>query len=101
MAKFLVIFHRGDMPQDRQSVAEARQALGQWEDKNSFALIDAGAPIRSTVTLGRDGLVDGEVACSYLGWSVIDARDRNTAVRLLQNHPLIQRGARLQINEPV
>jgi len=37
----------------------------------------------------------------YLGWSVIDAPSRHAAVHLLQDHPLLELGALLQINEAV
>jgi len=37
----------------------------------------------------------------YLGRSVIDAPSRHAAVHLLQDHPLLELGALLQINEAV
>jgi len=36
-----------------------------------------------------------------MGWSVIEAADRDAAARLLQDHPFISRGAVLRIIEPV
>jgi hypothetical protein len=101
VAKFLVTFHRGDMAQDPESISAARQALVRWADKTGLALVDAGAPIRSTATLTRQGVSDGEAAVLFLGWSVIDAPDRKAAVRLLQDHPLLALGALVQINEPI
>jgi hypothetical protein len=65
------------------------------------ALVDAGAPVRSTATLTRDGIHDEDAVSPFLGWSVIDASDRDAAVLLLQDHPLLRLGALLQISEPV
>jgi hypothetical protein len=101
VVKFLVIFHQGDMAQDRESVSHARHALVEWAEMTGPALVDAGAPIRSTATLTRDGIHDQDAVSPFLGWSVIDATDRNAAVLLLQDHPLLQLGALLQISEPV
>jgi hypothetical protein len=101
VAKFLVTFHSGDMAQDRELVAQARLALVQWAAMTGPALVDAGAPVRSTATLTREGIQDGDGARPFLGWSVIDATDRNAAVLLLQDHPLLRLGAWLQISEPV
>ena len=101
MAKFLVTFHRGNMAQDPESVSHARHALVQWAAMTGPALVDVGAPIRSTATLTRDGIRDDDAVSPFLGWSVIDATDRNAAVLLLQDHPLLRLGALLQISEPV
>ena len=101
MAKFLVTYLHGDMAQERASIAAARRALVQWAARTGPALIDAGAPIRSTITLSRTGYRDDENENPFLGWSVIDASDREAAVRLLQDHPLIALGALLQISEPI
>jgi hypothetical protein len=101
VAKFLVIFQWGDMARDPDTITEARQALTQWEAKTAPALIDAGTPIRSTATLSRDGASAGDAAAPPMGWSLIDAPDRNAAVQLLEDHPLLGLGAVLQINEPI
>ena len=101
MAKFLVTFHRGDMAQDPESVSRARHALVEWAAMTGPALVDAGAPIRSTATLTRDGVHNEDAVSTFLGWSVIDATDRNAAVLLMQDHPLLRLGALLQISEPV
>ena len=100
MAKFLVTFQWGEMGQDPESISEARRALVRWAAKAESALVDIGAPIRSTATLTRHGIQDGDAA-AFMGWSVIDASDYIAAVDLLQDHPLIGLGALLQISEPI
>jgi hypothetical protein len=89
------------MAQDRESVSHARHSLVEWAAMTGPALVDAGAPIRSTATLTRDGIHDEDAESPFLGWSVIDATDRNAAVLLLRDHPLLRLGALLQISEPV
>jgi hypothetical protein len=101
VAKFLVTFLPGDMAQDAASIAAARRALALWMTRTGFALVDAGGPIRSTTTLSRDGISYTNTSDPWMGWSVIDAADRQAALRLLQDHPLLPLGAVLQINEPV
>ena len=101
MAKFLVTFHQGEMAQDPESVSRARHALVEWAAMTGPTLVDAGAPVRSTATLTRNGVHDEDVGSRFLGWSVIDAADRNAAVLVLQDHPLLRLGAVLQISEPV
>src|SRR5215472_14609333 len=101
MARFLITYHTGDMPQDPESIAQARRAFVQWAAKAGAALADIGAPIRSATTISNEGTHDGAPAGPFMGWSVIEAEDGNTAVRLLADHPFISRGGMLQLSEPI
>jgi hypothetical protein len=101
MARFLITYHAGDMPHDPESIAEARQAFTKWAAKTGPALADVGAPVRSTTTISSGGIHDGAPGGPFMGWSVIEAEDGDTAVRLLRDHPFISRGAILQLSEPI
>ena len=101
MARFLVTYYAGDMPQDPESIAQARRAFAQWAAKTGAALAEAGAPIRSATTISSDGIHHGTPAGPFMGWSVIEAEDGNAAVRLMEDHPFICRGGILQLNEPI
>ena len=101
MARFLVTYYAGDMPQDPESIAQARHAFSQWAAKTGPALADLGAPIRSATTISNDGIHNGTPAGPLMGWSVIEAEDGNAAVRLMEDHPFISRGGMLQLSEPI
>jgi hypothetical protein len=101
MARFLITYYVGDMPQDSESIAQTRRALIQWAAKTGAALAELGAPIRSTTTISSDGIHDGTPAGSFMGWSVIEAEDRNSAIGLMEDHPFISGGGILQVSEPV
>ena len=101
MARFLITYFAGDMPQDPESIAPARRAFAEWAAKAGAALADAGAPIRSATTISSDGIRDGTPAGPFMGWSVIEAEDGNAAVRLMEDHPFISRGGILQLSEPI
>jgi hypothetical protein len=101
MARFLITYHAGDMPQDRESIAQARRAFTQWAARTGAALADVGAPVRSATTISSDGIHDGALAEPFMGWSVIEAEDGKAAVRLLADHPFISRGGILQLSEPI
>jgi hypothetical protein len=101
MARFLITYHAGDMPQDLESVAQARGAFIEWTAKTGAALADVGEPVRSATTLSSKGISEGVPAGQFMGWSVIEAEDGNAAVRLLEDHPFLSRGGILQLREPV
>jgi hypothetical protein len=101
MARFLITYYAGDMPQDPESIAQARRAFSQWAAKTGAALADIGAPIRSTTTISSDGIHNGASAGPFMGWSVIEAEDGNMAIYLVRDHPFLSRGGVLQLSEPV
>jgi len=101
MGRFLITYFAGDMPQDPESIAQARRAFAQWAVKTGAALADVGAPIRSTTTISSDGIHNGALAGPFMGWSVIEAEDPNAAVHLMEDHPFISRGGILQLSEPI
>jgi len=102
MARFLVTYHTGDMPHDLESMAKAREAFMTWATKTGTALVDPGAPTKSTSTVAAGGWdPTGHSDEPFTGWSVIEAADVAAAADLLSDHPFIGRGGTLQISEPV
>ena len=101
MARFLITYYAGDMPCDPDSIEDARRAFMRWAEQAGPALAEVGAPVRSAMTIGADGVPDAIAGQPLMGWSVIEATDSDAAVRLVQGHPFISRGGILQISEPV
>jgi hypothetical protein len=101
MARFLITYHAGDMPQDPEAIAQVRRAFIQWAAKTGAALADVGAPVRSAMTITSDGIHDGGPASPFMGWSVIEAEDCEAAVRLVVDHPFLSRGGIVQLSEPI
>jgi len=101
MARYLITYYAGDMPQDPDSIGQARQAFIQWATTAGAALAEVGTPIRSTTTISSEGIHEWTPAGLFMGWSVIEAEDRNTAARLLEDHPFISQGGIVQLSEPI
>jgi len=101
MPRFLVTYYAGDMPQDPESIARARRAFTQWATKTGAVLADSGTPIRSLTTISSDGIHNRAPGEPFMGWSVLETEDGNTAVRLLGDHPFISLGGILQLSEPI
>lgn len=101
MARFLVTYHAGSMALDAASVAAARAEFARWAGQVGAALYDPGGPVRSARIVTGDGVRDGWLEGPLMGWSVIEAVDRDAAVRLLRGHPFVSRGCTLQVSESV
>ena len=98
MARFLVIYHGSEMPHDPEIMAQAKAAFDRWVAEVGDAVVDPGAPLRMVAQVSRSG-ADEPVDVS--GYSIIEAKDADAAVALLQHHPFVARGGILQVNEPV
>jgi hypothetical protein len=101
MARFLITYYAGDMPSDPDSIASARRAFIRWAEQAGPALAEIGSPVRSAITIGASSDTDAADRQPLLGWSVIEAPNRDRAVRLMRDHPFISRGGIVQISEPV
>ncbi|HKD88443.1 MAG TPA: hypothetical protein VKB62_07940 [Streptosporangiaceae bacterium] len=101
MPRFLVTYYAGDMASDPASIADARRAFMRWAEQAGPVLADAGTPVRGTLTIGAEGVLDRIPGEPLLGWSVLDAADRDAALQLVQHHPFLSLGGTLQISDPV
>ena len=101
MARFLVTYHGGGMPQDDNLRQQAMAAFGKWVEQTGKALIDPGAPLGPPKTVSPGSVKDGPAAGSFGGYSVIEANDIDAAVELVRHHPFVERGGSLQLSPSV
>ena len=101
MAKYLVTYHGSEMPHDPEAMAAARAAFMDWAAKAGEALVEPGAPVRSSWTISNAGREDGPAHGPIMGWSIIESEDAESAASRLGDHPFIGRGGVLQVGEPV
>jgi hypothetical protein len=101
MARFLVTYHGGKMPADDTGREQAMAAFAQWVEQTGQALIDPGAPLGPAKTVTSAAVTDGPAAGTLDGYSIIDADNINTAVKLVAKHPFVERGGSLQVSPAV
>jgi hypothetical protein len=101
MARFLVTYHGGGMPEGDEPRQQAMAAFGQWVAETGEALVDPGAPLGPSKTVSKSGVADGPAQGVSGGYSVVEADDMNAAVELVRNHPYIARGGSLQVTAAV
>ncbi len=101
MARFLITYYAGAMAFDAASIADARRAFVHWAELAGPALADVGTPVRKSVTIDADGVRNQPPGEALMGWSVLEAADRDAAVRLVRDHPFLSLGGILQVSDPV
>ncbi|MGH7686141.1 MAG: hypothetical protein ACREN2_04925 [Candidatus Dormibacteria bacterium] len=100
MPKFLVTYHGGDgMPSDPAALQQVVAAFMGWAQSVGSAMVDPGAPLTNIKTLSSSGVSDGPAPGHVGGYTLLEADDMDTAVRLAEPHPFIKRGGSLQVSE--
>jgi hypothetical protein len=101
MARFLVTYHGGGMPEDDKGRQQAMAAFGKWVEQTGKALVDPGAPLGPAKTVSSTSVKDGPAEGPMGGYSIIDADGIEAAVELVRGHPFVGRGGSLQVSPSV
>jgi uncharacterized protein YciI len=101
MAKFLVTYHGGGMPDTEEGRQQAVASFGAWVGRVGDALVDPGAPLGPARTVSDGAVRTGSADGPTTGYSVLEADNLDAAVALVQDHPFIGRGGSLQVTEAV
>ncbi len=99
MAKYLLAYHGGRMPENQ---AEMNQIMGHWEKwfgRVGAGVVDPGNPIGQSRTLAGNGAANGGGANPVSGYSIISADSLDAAVALAQSCPILAIGGTIEVCE--
>jgi hypothetical protein len=100
MAKYLLAYHGGDMPEDPAAQAAALEAWGVWYTSVGAGVIDPGNPVAFAKSIAPDGSVsDGGGVDPVSGYTLIEAESIDAAVEIARRNPLLQGGGRIEVAE--
>lgn len=97
MAKYLLAFHGGGMPETEEEQAEVMAAWGAWMEGIGPDLVDPGAPTGESVTVSAGGTVDGGGANPLTGYTLISAADLESAAKVAATCPIIASGGSVEV----
>ncbi len=97
MAKYLLAYRGGGMPEGEAAQAQVMAAWEAWFTKLGPATADQGNPVGHARTIGADGSVrDGG---TLSGYSIISADSLDAAVALAKGCPVLAGGASIEVCE--
>src|SRR5687768_4264940 len=99
MAKYLLAFHGGSMPATEKVQAKVMAAWGKWMGKLGPALVDPGNPVGQTKVMASDGTVKAAGRSKVTGYSIIEAKDMATALKLSKGCPILKAGGTIEVAE--
>jgi hypothetical protein len=102
MPTYLVTYHGGPgMPSDPVAAQQMLAAFQGWVAEVGAAMRDPGAPLAAAKTVSSMAVSEGQMEAAIGGYSVLDVGSLDEAVALVQSHPFLTRGGRLQVSEAV
>jgi hypothetical protein len=102
MAKYLLTFHGGGMPETEEEQAQVMAAWGAWMGALGAAMVDPGNAVGQAKTISADGSISlGGGANPATGYTLINAADIDEAVSLAKGCPILESGGSIEVGETI
>lgn len=100
MAQYLLAYHGGGMPETEKEQKRVLAAWGKWYQKLGKAVVDGGNPIGQAKTVASTGRVTrGGGKNPITGYTIISAKDMDTAAKLASGCPIRKSGGSIEVCE--
>ncbi|HTG46153.1 MAG TPA: hypothetical protein VK646_00680 [Actinomycetota bacterium] len=100
MAKYLLLYTGGSMPETEAEQAAAMKAWDGWFHTLGSAVVDGGNPTSGQAkTIANDGAVRDGGAAAVTGYSILEAGSLDEATTLAKDCPVLQGGGGISVHE--
>jgi hypothetical protein len=100
MAKYLLLYIGGGMPQTEAETAQVMKAWESWYTSLGSAVVDPGNPISLSSTVASNGAVSsGSPGINATGYTILQADSLDIAVKMAMGSPVLQGGAEVRVFE--
>lgn len=101
MAKYLLLYSGGGMPEGDAAMKATMDAWAAWMGQLGSKLVDGGNPFTPMVkNITSDGRVgDGPAGSMASGYSIIEAGSMDEAVGIAKSCPVLMGGAKISVFE--
>jgi hypothetical protein len=100
MAKYLLLYRGGSMPETEEAQAAVMKAWDAWFHELGSAVADGGNPFApgASKAISADGAVS-DAKSNASGYSVLEADSLDAATSLAKGCPVLQGGASIEVYE--
>jgi hypothetical protein len=98
MAKFVLVYTGGSMPESEEERAAGMAAWGAWFGTLGSAVTDPGNPFAASSTVTADGVSAGS-RTGASGYTIVEAADLAGAVELAKGCPILAHGGTAEVHE--
>ena len=93
MAKFMLVYHGGGMPETKEAQERAMAAWGAWYESMGAAVVDGGGPAGMSKTVSGAGVADNGGANPVSGLTIVEATDQDAACEMAKGCPMVVDGS--------
>jgi hypothetical protein len=102
MAKYLLTYHGGGMPESEAEQQAVMTGWIEWFGSLGDAVVDMGNPVGASATVAPDGSVsDGGGANPATGYSIVSAGDLTAATVIAKGCPVLTGGGTVEVSETI
>jgi hypothetical protein len=101
MAKYLLLYHGGGMPETPEETAAVMKSWEDWYNQLGAAVADPGNPFTPAAkSVDSNGMVsDGPAGTMASGYTIVDANSLDEAARMAKGCPVLRSGAKISVFE--
>ena len=101
MAKYVLVYHGGSMPETEEETAVVMQAWTAWYEGLGAAVADPGNPFTPMAkNIAPDGTVsDGPVGSMASGYTILQADSLDAATEMARGCPVLKGGGSISVFE--
>lgn len=101
MAKFVLLYTGGGMPETEAETAQVMKAWEAWYTSLGSAVVDPGNPFTpASKTIAANGAVsNGSKGVNGSGYTILQAGSLDEAVKMAKTCPVLQGGAEIIVFE--
>lgn len=94
MAKYVLIYNGGSMPESDEEKERVMAQWGAWYEELGDAVVDPGHPLGPASSIGDDGTTH------VTGYSILEADSMDAAVEHAKGNPMAgESGTRIDVHE--
>lgn len=97
MARFILVYHGGGMPETPEAQASAMKEWGDWMGGLGAAIADPGNPVGLSKTVTPQGITDDGGSNPVSGYTVLEAADMDAALAMAGGCPILGHGGTIEV----
>jgi len=102
MAKYLLAFHGGGVPETEEEQAQVMAAWEAWMGSLGEAMVDPGNAVGQAKTISAEGSISvGGGVNPVTGYTLVNAADIDEAVSLAKGCPIFESGGSIEVGETI
>lgn len=99
MAKYLLVYRGGSMPEGKEAQDQVMGAWTAWFTAAGAAVVDPGNPTTTSRSVAANGTAGPEGPASLSGYTILSADSLDAAVAVAKGCPVLAGGASIEVIE--